>query len=214
MWGADCWTDHWTLDIMHHETILHHATVPPLNRTGTCLISKGFRLPLNGKQCMSELQYVDDCTLVTHTPEALQMVLTARLSYNSMGLSVNISKTEVLSQLAFPASTTPTFTKRDEPLSVVPSFKYLGSIISHNCSIQCEIKIKQSSSSFGRLQRRVFLNKNLSLHTMIAVYQAVCITTLLYDRETSTLYLCYIQKLGALQIKFLQCILGMTHPTF
>lgn len=42
-----------------------------------------------------ELQHVDDCALVAHTPEDLQTTLVAVVNaYSRLGLSVNTTKTE------------------------------------------------------------------------------------------------------------------------
>ncbi|KAJ3581739.1 hypothetical protein NHX12_016288, partial [Muraenolepis orangiensis] len=44
-----------------------------------------------------ELQYADDCALVSHNPQDLQSVLTAAVrAYSRMGLTVNTIKTEVV----------------------------------------------------------------------------------------------------------------------
>lgn len=96
--------------------------------------------------------------------------------------------------------------------AVVESFKYLGSFLSNNCSIEREIqnRIKQASSSFSRLRGRVFQNKDLNLHTKISVYLAVVITTLLYSCEAWTLYSCHLRMLEAFHIRCLQCILGIS----
>lgn len=161
-----------------------------------------------------ELQYADDCALVSHTPQDLQSVLTAAVrAYSRMGLTVNTTKTEVVCQWsATIPPTPPAFTVADEQLSVVPSFKYLGSILSEDSSIDNEVqnRIKQASAAFGRLRRRVFQNKNLHLRTKVCVYQAICITTLLYSCEAWVTYSLYIKSLEHFHIRCLQCILGIT----
>ncbi|KAJ3582545.1 hypothetical protein NHX12_000499, partial [Muraenolepis orangiensis] len=87
-----------------------------------------------------------------------------------MGLTVNTIKTEVVCQWsANIPSTPPAFTAAGEQLSVVPSFRYLGSILSEDNTIDNEVqnRIKQASAAFGRLWRRVFQNKNLHLRTAL-----------------------------------------------
>ena len=56
----------------------------------------------------------------------------------------------------------------------------------------------------------VFSNKNLRLHTKIAVYEAVCISTLLYGSEAWTLYKRHLKALEAFHIRCLQRILNIT----
>ncbi|KAJ3584580.1 hypothetical protein NHX12_015075 [Muraenolepis orangiensis] len=161
-----------------------------------------------------ELQYVDDCALVSHNPQDLQSVLTAAVrAYSRMGLTVNTIKTEVVCQWsANIPSTPPTFTAAGEQLSVVPFFRYLGSILSEDNTIDNEVqnRIKQASAAFGRLRRRVFQNKNLHLRTKVCVYQAICITTLLYSCEAWVTYSRHIRALEQFHICCLQRILGIT----
>lgn len=106
-----------------------------------------------------ELQYADDCAVMAHSPDTLQATLTAAASaYGRMGLSVNVAKTAVLCQWAStPSSHPPTFTISDKLLAVVESFKYLGSFLSNDCSIEREVqnRIKQASFSFSQLRGRV-----------------------------------------------------------
>ncbi|KAJ3593624.1 hypothetical protein NHX12_005958 [Muraenolepis orangiensis] len=130
-----------------------------------------------------------------------------------MGLTVNTIKTEVVCQWsANIPSTPPAFTAAGEQLSVVPSFRYLGSILSEDNTIDNEVqnRIKQASAAFGRLRRRVFQNKNLHLRTKVCVYQAICITTLLYSCEAWVTYSRHIRALEQFHIRCLQCILGIT----
>ena len=151
-----------------------------------------------------ELQYADDCALVSHSPQDLQSVLTAVVrAYSRMGLTVNTIKTEVVCQWSTNIpSTPPIFTVAGEQLSVVPSFRYLGSILPQDNTIDSEVqnKIKQASAAFGRLRRWVLQNKNLHLHTKVSVYQAICITTLLYSCESWVTYSRHIRALEQFHI--------------
>ena len=66
-----------------------------------------------------ELQYADDCALVSHSPQGLQSVLDAAVRvYSRMGLTINTTKTEVICQWsANIPPTTPFFTVAEEKLS-------------------------------------------------------------------------------------------------
>ncbi len=105
-----------------------------------------------------ELQYADDCALVSHSPQDLQYVLDAAMrAYSRMGLTINTAKTEVVCQWSANVPTTPAvFTVADKQLSIVPSFRYLGSILSEDNTINNEVqnRIQQASAAFGRLRRR------------------------------------------------------------
>ncbi len=133
-----------------------------------------------------------------------------------MLLTVNTTKTEGVSQCPHWSTnvppTLPAFTVGDEQLSVVPYFKYLGSIHAEDCGIDNDIQscIKQASVAFGRLWRRVIHNKNLHPSTKASVYQAVCVITLLYSCEAWVTYSHHIRSLERFHISCLQHILGVT----
>ena len=69
--------------------------------------------------------------------------------------------------------------------------------------------ISLASSAFGRLSKRVFGNKNLTIHTKIVVYNAVVISTILYGCETWVPYRHHIRLLESFHIRRLQLILGL-----
>ena len=140
-----------------------------------------------------ELQYADDAAAVAHHPHQLQNQLTALTeSYQRAGLLVNVRKTEVMFRpTEDPDQEAPgPMMVNGAELTKTDHFTYLGSIISHNGTIDREItnRICLASSAFGRLKDRVFLNHDLKLPTKIAVYKAVCMSTLLYGCETWTPY--------------------------
>ncbi len=91
-------------------------------------------------------------------------------------------------------------------------FTYLGSTLSSCCSLDTEIhtQINKASSSFGRLRSRVFENRNLKVSTKVAVYNAVCLSTLLYGAEAWTPYGQHIINLEAFHICCLQKILNLS----
>jgi len=88
-------------------------------------------------------------------------------------------------------------------------FTYLGSIMTSACDLTAEIKhrVNLASTSFVRLSKRVFTNRDLSTRTKSAVYNAICVSTLLYACEGWTLYHCHIRVLKAFHIWCLQTIL-------
>ena len=97
-------------------------------------------------------------------------------------------------------------------LEVASSYKYLGANISNDCKLDSEInnRICQASCDLGRMQTRVSKNHNLSLHTKIKVYTAVCLSTLLYGSEAWTIYARDMKLLEAWHIRSLRRILGIT----
>ncbi|TRY75929.1 hypothetical protein DNTS_033492 [Danionella cerebrum] len=71
------------------------------------------------------------------------------------------------------------------------------------------VLIIHASLSFGRLRSSVFENRNLRSSTKVAVYNSVCVSTLLYGAETWTPYRRHITLLQSFHIRCLQKILGL-----
>ena len=162
---------------------------------------------------ITDLQYADDAALLAHTAESMQHILNTISSiYQALGLQINTRKTEVIVQQVNPNQEVPRFTINDTQLHVVPLFKYLGSIVTPNARIDDDVleKINKASCAFGRLRTRVFQNKHLKLSTKIQVYEAICLTTLLYGAESWTIYSHHLKKLEQFHISCLQKILGLT----
>ncbi len=67
-----------------------------------------------------------------------------------------------------------------------------------------------TSSSFGRLLSRVFENPNLKVSNKVAVYNAVCLSTLLYGAKSWTPYRQHITNIEAFHIRCLQNILNLS----
>ena len=131
-----------------------------------------------------ELQYADDAAVPSHTPSGLQDNLnTLADAYQRAGLTINTKKTEILS--SGPHSSTPlqlSFTVHGDILNTTQLFTYLGSILTFDSDLTNEIqqRIKLASTAFGRLAHHVFFNRNLTMSTKVAVYKAICLSTLLY----------------------------------
>ncbi len=132
--------------------------------------------------------------------------------YQSFDLQVNTQKTEVMLHLYTPAPIPPRFHINGVPLKTVDNFTYLGSTLSTCCSLDTKIhtRINKASSSFGRLCSRVFENRNLKVSTKVAVYNAVCLSNLLYGAESWTPCRQHFTNLEAFHIRCLQKILNLS----
>lgn len=163
---------------------------------------------------LRDLLYADDCALIAHSEEDAQSIVDlfsqATIKY---GLTISIRKTEVLYQPK-PGKTpyNPTITVADEPLKSVDKFCYLGGILSQNAKIDDEItsRISKASSSYGRLQQRLWSERGIKLSTKIQVYQAVVLSTLLYGCETWTQYRAHVKKLEQFHMRSLRRICGIS----
>ena len=128
----------------------------------------------------SALQYADDAVFPSFTADGLQRSLDIMSqTYLRAGLIINTAKTEILSASSPDA---PTFSISRNKLENSEIFIYLGSNLSFSGNLTNEIQRRTSlaSSAFGRLNKRVFGNQNLTTHTKTAAYDAVVIFTILF----------------------------------
>ena len=156
---------------------------------------------------ISALQYADDAAFPSLTADGFQRSLDVMSdAYLRAGLIVNTTKSEILSTSSPDA---PTFYISGNLLKNSENFTYLGSNLSFSGDLTNEIqrRVNLASSAFGRLSKRVFGNQDLTIHTKIAVYYAVVISTILYDCEIWVPYRCYIKLLKYFHIRRLQLIL-------
>ena len=129
-------------------------------------------------------------------------------TYLRAGLTINTTKTEILSTSSPDA---PTFSICGNKLKNSENFTYLGSNLSFSGDLTNEIqgRIDLPSSAFGRLSKRVFGNQDLTIHTRIAVYDVVTISTILYGCVTWIPCRRHVRLLESFHIKRLQLILGL-----
>ena len=111
------------------------------------------------EQLITEALFADDCALMAHKESDLQSTVDKFAEASRLfGLTISLGKTEVLFQPA-PASTSqpPSISIEGTQLQTVDHFKYLGSIISNDGSLNKEItpRICKASQAHGRLRVRV-----------------------------------------------------------
>ena len=162
---------------------------------------------------IQEAPFADGCALMTHKPGDLQDMLNSFSDASKkFGLIISLGKTEVLFQRA-PNSVAPQpaiFIDSVE-LKVVDSFKYQGSMISNDGSLDKEIasRISKASQAPGRLRNRLLNHHNVTLDTTLKVYRAVVISSLLYGCETLTIYRRHLKQLERFHQRALRSILGI-----
>ena len=103
------------------------------------------------------------------------------------------------------------FVVGDNTLENVTKFQYLGSVLSCDNTLDEEIKnrLSRANYSFGRLAKKVWLNRHVSPRTKVKVYKAFVITSLLYGCQSWCTNKRYIKKLEAFHQKCLRRILGI-----
>ena len=103
------------------------------------------------------------------------------------GLTINISKTEVLYQpTPNTSSQEPTITIDSTHLKNIDSFKYVESTISNDVYLDKEIAygISKASQALGGTRTRVLNQHNICLSSKLKVYSVVVLTSLIYGCET------------------------------
>ena len=165
------------------------------------------------EQLILDLLFADDCALLAHTEEAFQTVVNRfAKAAKAFGLTISLKKTEVLFQKPLREADTPHLITIDGyQLNAVEHFTYLGSVIANDATITKDVDncIAKASSSFGRLQKRVWQNHSLRLSTKIQVYMAAVLTILLYGAETWVLYRKQVKLLERFHQRCLRSIMGI-----
>ena len=158
-----------------------------------------------------EALFADDCALMAHQENHLQTIVDRFSTATKLfGLTISLSKTEVLFQPA-PGSTfnQPCITIDGTQLANVSTFKYLGSTISSDGTLDQEInaRIQKASQALGRLRSKVLQHSGVTLATKLKVYRAVVLTSLLYGCETWTLYRKHMKQLEQFHQRSLRSIM-------
>jgi hypothetical protein len=160
-----------------------------------------------------ELLFADDCALAAHSFDDIQYIVDKfNRSCKRFGLCISLKKTEVIFQPKPGSRYTPSpILINRKPLVYVDSFKYLGSVLSSDTSIDSEIssRISKASLAFGRLDQRLWKRHEISLTTKLSVYRAIVLSILLYGCETWTILNRNLKKLESFHMRCLRRICGI-----
>jgi hypothetical protein len=159
---------------------------------------------------MSDLDFVDDVTLLAASWDKLQMLNNAVESEASkIGLVINSSKTKFMA-LGAGLIGSADMVAGGQKIEVVESFNYLGSIVTCDGQMDKEIisRIGKASAAFGSMTS-VWRNNKLNLCTKLRLYNAIIIPTVSYASETWALKINQQAKLDAFDSGCLRRILGI-----
>ncbi|XP_042226259.1 uncharacterized protein LOC121869138 [Homarus americanus] len=112
-----------------------------------------------------ELQYADDCAIMTHNRESMHRALEVISGiYSSLGLQIN-TQTEIFVQPIVPPNISTQLYINGDPIKTVNQFKYLGTTLTLTCSLDIEIqtRINLASAAFGRISTQPQLEENASV---------------------------------------------------
>ena len=161
---------------------------------------------------VNELQFADDIAILAETKEKIVHAMSKLFEITSQwGLTISVPKTKVL-VVGSTGEEEHALQIGDVQLEIVEEFKYLGSVIHHNGSIQSDTqgRVAMASRAFGRLRKSIFQNKSLTTLTKRVVYKAVVLGTLLYGSETWTTKRIPTQKLETFHNRCLRGIFAIT----
>ena len=98
-------------------------------------------------------------------------------------------------------------------LDVVDIFVYLGSTVSRDGSLDAEIysRISKASIAFGKLEKRVWTDRDITINTKISFQKTCVLTVLLYSAETGTIHKRHLKLLHHFDQK---CIKWQTCTTY
>ena len=91
------------------------------------------------------------------------------------------------------------------------NFTYLGSTVSESASLDQEITLRmgKASAAYGKLQKRLWRNRHVTIRTKCKVHHAVVLSTLIYSAETWTIYQSQVKKLQAYMMRYLREIMNI-----
>ena len=157
---------------------------------------------------LSDLDYADDIVIIAPTVDAVQEMLDKLvLEGGKVGLVINRRKTEIMQiQNGDPVDCY----VEGEALPISNSFRYLGTIITDNGSLESEFKerIKKAEQAMGML-RTVWQSNQLSIHTKIKLYISLVRSVLLYGHQSWYSTSTTDAKFLAFENKALRRILGI-----
>ena len=160
-----------------------------------------------------ELLYADDADLVAHSEEDMQKVMDLlSAACIAFGLTISLTKTKVMFTPA-PGKpyVQPNIIVQGTRLDAVDTFVYLGSTISRDGTLDAEmhLRIAKACVAFGKLDKRVWSDRGITVNTKMCVYQTCVTTALLYASETWTTYRHHIKSLERFHQNCLRRILGI-----
>ena len=165
-----------------------------------------------------ELLYADDADFLAHSEADMQIIMdNFSRACAAFGLTISLKKTKVMFTPA-PGEPyiEPNILVNGTRLEVVDTFVYLGSTLSRDGALDAEIyaRIQKAAVAFGKLEKRVWADRGISINTKIEVYRACVTSVLLYAAETWTTLRKHIKLLEHFHLKCLRRVLSIKWQTF
>ena len=174
-----------TLFNLYFDTVIRLAITNHTPAAGLCLsylLDADLvenRRKLSSEVTVADLEYADDMALISDSYEDLTTFIESLDSVcHHVGLTINCKKTKLLAVLPEDDTQAPSpilLHPESDPIEVVPSFQYLGSIVSGDCTSDAEIssRITKASQSFGSLNRILWHQRKIKLATKLSIFNSV-----------------------------------------
>ena len=150
---------------------------------------------------------------MSHSEEDLQEIINPFFTAcDAFGLTISIKKTKVMfTPVPGAPYVEPEIFVKKTRLEVVDTFVYLGSTISRDGSLDAEINLRTQkvSTAFGKLEKRVWSDRGITIKNKISVYSTCILTALLYSSEYWTTHQRHLKQLERFHQKCLRRILNI-----
>ncbi len=136
---------------------------------------------------INNLRYADDTVILANNQGELQQMMDRVVQHSeAMGLTLNTKKTKCMVFSKHPENIV--IKVKNEIIEQVPSFRYLGTVITDSCDIKREIhgRIEQARRAFLNM-KNFFTRPELSLALRMRMIRCYVFSTLLYGCESWTL---------------------------
>ena len=165
------------------------------------------------QELIRELLYADDADFLAHTEADMQTIMdNFSRACDAFGLKISLKKTKVMYTPA-PGEpyVEPNIMVKGTRLEVVDKFVYLGSTLSRDASLDAEIyaRIQQAAVAYGKLEKRVWADRDITINIKVDVYRTCVVRVLLYAAEAWTTHRKHIKLLEHFHLKCLRRILNI-----
>ena len=161
---------------------------------------------------LNQLLFADDTALVADSEEKLRRLVTefGRVCERRK-LRVNVGKSKVMKCTRRVDGGGMNVMLNGERLEEVDCFRYLGSKVSVDGSVEVEVKsrINEAGKVLGGM-KRVFRCRSLGMNVKRKLYEGVAVPTALYGSETWSMGVAEKRKLNVMEMKCLRSMCGVT----
>jgi hypothetical protein len=131
---------------------------------------------------LNDLDFADDIALLESSEERSQKQLDSlKVQARKVGLEINVAKTEQI-RLNQPAGSSKPLTIDGSEIAIVEDFKYLGSHVA-NTEADVNARIGLGWAAFNKL-KKILTSKLVATDTKLRLFDAACLSILLYGAES------------------------------